>query len=249
MSDYPQGLYRPGSPFSAAELQTMASEKVLHHLLLDVYAEATLRDDSGLRATAAWSLLAPTLRAHSVLCGETAAWIHHAGPAPRRVTVITDGVFRRPTSAAWWAVHQVPLDPHHWQRHAGIPVTTAVRTAADLFCGVGAPGGRGSMDRLVHQHRDVPTGLRGWPTVREPLAERDMSILHPSAADGSGLRRRALMIADLTRRISGAEQELVDMILQLSSIEAAAPSGQIRRAEAVRQIVTQCVSRRLPTVR
>lgn len=51
------GIYRPGYPFTAAELQTMTGQGVLRHMLADVYAECRLPETGAVRATAAAALL------------------------------------------------------------------------------------------------------------------------------------------------------------------------------------------------
>ncbi|MCH8561344.1 MULTISPECIES: hypothetical protein [unclassified Nesterenkonia] len=144
----PQGLYRPGSGFSAAELHAMVLEGAVRPLLGDLYACTALPDAPRLRALACRALLSGSLRAHAVLCGESAAWVHlGAGTAPSRITVITAGVYRRRTAGPIpWQVHQVPLSPDDQLELQGVPVTTPLRTAADIFLGVGTVQSRRALD-------------------------------------------------------------------------------------------------------
>lgn len=144
----PPGVYRPGADFSAAELQVMVHEGALRPLLGDLYAASSLPDAPALRALACRTLLAGGLRAHAVLCGESAAWVHLGTPAaPPRITVITAGVYRRRTAGPVpWQVHQVPLTEQEQRQLQGVPVTTPLRTAADLFLGLGTVGSRRALD-------------------------------------------------------------------------------------------------------
>lgn len=144
----PPGFYRPGSRFSAAELQVMDHEGAVRPLLGDLYICSALPDAPGPRALACQTLLGAGLRAHAVLCGESAAWVHlGAGNAPTRITVITAGVYRRRTAGPLpWQVHQVPLGAEEQSELQGVPVTTPLRTAADLFLGIGTVESRRALD-------------------------------------------------------------------------------------------------------
>lgn len=144
----PPGFYRPGSRFSAAELQVMDHEGAVRPLLGDLYICSALPDAPGPRALACQTLLGAGLRAHAVLCGESAAWVHlGAGSAPTRITVITAGVYRRRTAGPLpWQVHQVPLGAEEQSELQGVPVTTPLRTAADLFLGIGTVESRRALD-------------------------------------------------------------------------------------------------------
>ncbi|WP_218219866.1 hypothetical protein [Nesterenkonia sp. Act20] len=184
----PQGLYRAGPQFSAAELQVLVHEGALRPLVADVYASARLPDSPGLRALGCHELLAPGLRAGSVLCGETAAWVHLGGTRrPEKVSVITDGVFRRTTAAVTgWQVHQMPLEPGHVVHLQGIPVTSPVRTAADVFLGIGTSASRSALDQPAPQayatdQQDARASTRRWELIRR-LADAD-----PEAVSVQGL--------------------------------------------------------------
>lgn len=154
-----QGHYlRPGRPFSLAELHSLCLDGVLQYVFADVYAGAELPADRSLRTGAAASVLSSTLRDSTVLCGETAAWIHLGGHGPQVVTVISSGTFRRPTGPLRrWQVHQVPLTPDECAQpdNTLMPVTTPVRTAADLLVGVGIPGDRRRLDELLSDPADA----------------------------------------------------------------------------------------------
>ncbi len=175
----PEGLYRAGPQFSAAELQVLVHEGALRPLVADVYASVRLPDSPGLRALGCRELLAPGLRAGAVLCGETAAWVHLGGTVrPEKVSVITDGVFRRTTAAfTGWQVHQMPLEPGHVVHLHGIAVTSPLRTAADVFLGIGTSASRSALDQSAQQpeaadRENTRASARRWELIRR-LADAD----------------------------------------------------------------------------
>lgn len=200
----PQGLYRPGSGFSAAELHVMTHEGAVRPVLGDLYACSSIPDAPRLRAMACRALLSGSLRAHAVLCGESAAWVHlGAGAAPSRITVITAGVYRRRTAGPIpWQVHQVPLLPEEQLVLQGVPVTTPLRTAADLFLGVGTVPGRRALDVSRPALRTDTTPKTDATPSREGLrGESRDGDGRDSDGDGSaerwaGIRRLALANPD-----------------------------------------------------
>jgi len=141
-------LYRPGPQFTTAELQILVQDSAIRPVIGDVYAPACLPDSPGLRARCCRELLSSALRQDAVICGETAAWIHLGGPVtPTLIAVITQGVFRRRTTAKIsWQVHQLPLERQDIVRLHEVSVTSPRRTAADVFLGIGVAGSRRPLD-------------------------------------------------------------------------------------------------------
>ncbi|MGJ9371655.1 hypothetical protein [Nesterenkonia sp. CF4.4] len=183
LRDLPPGFYRPGSRFSAAELQVMGHEGAVRPLLGDLYVCSAVPDAPGSRALGCQTLLSAGLRAHAVLCGESAAWVHlGAGRAPVRITVITAGVYRRRTAGPLpWQVHQVPLGTDEQSQLQGVPVTTPLRTAADLFLGIGTVENRRALDAAP-----VATARRADPTAGSTPGSPAGSAAGPSADPAAG---------------------------------------------------------------
>lgn len=190
----PRGLYRPGSGFSAAELHAMVHEGAVRPLLGDLYARSSLPDAPGLRAVACRALLSASLRAHAVLCGESAAWVHlGAGAAPSRITVITAGVYRRRTAGPIpWQVHQVPLRPDEQLELQGVPVTSPLRTAADLFLGIGTVDSRRALD-APHASPRPGSAQRAEPVRHDGCADRWAAIRRLCVANTEQIQPAALL--------------------------------------------------------
>lgn len=237
------GIYRPGYPFTAAELQTMAGQGVLRHMLADVYAERSLPTTGAVRATAAAALLSRTLRTSGVLCGETAAWVHLGLSPPRRAQVITQGVYRRPTDGAW-RVYQVPVSQDETQRSGRMVTTTPARTAADIYCGIGAEGSRRGLDQLV-DGEGLNDQLHYWPSSTNPLHERDHGLWNPSPTDEQGTAHRMNLIGELLQYAPGTQEDVLASVVRTLAL----PGLQSRRAARAAQLLDHCVPRRLPTVR
>lgn len=210
----PEGLYRAGPQFSAAELQVLVHEGALRLLVADVYASVRLPDSPGLRALGCQELLAPGLRAGSVLCGETAAWVHLGGTVrPEKVSVITDGVFRRTTAAATgWQVHQMPLEPGHVVHLQGVAVTSPLRTAADIFLGIGTSASRSALDQPAphaeaSDQEDTRASARRWELIRrladagpETVSVQQLTAqIHHQLRGRTAVQRRQEKIAALLK--------------------------------------------------
>lgn len=206
----PPGLYRSGWGFSAAELQVMVHEGAVRPLLGDLYACSALPDAPALRAQACRAMLSGCLHAHAVLCGQSAAWVHlGSGAAPARITVITAGVYRRRTAGAIpWQVHQVPLAAHEQLQLQGVPVTTALRTAADLFLGIGTVQSRRALDA-------PSTALSAEPAGRPGSGGRTGSAQPPGATERPGGAERWAQIRELHR----ANPEQIQLATLLRAIE------------------------------
>lgn len=206
----PPGLYRPGSGFSAAELHVMVHEGALRPLLGDLYACSSLPDAPGLRAVACRALLSGSLRAHAVLCGESAAWVHlGSGSAPTRITVITAGVYRRRTAGPIpWQVHQVPLRGDEQLELQSVPVTSPLRTAADLFLGIGTVQSRRPLDvplATPQAETAVSTGaVRKDGCAERWTAIRRLCVANPEQVQPAALLRQIL--AQLGGQNSGPDE-------------------------------------------
>lgn len=237
------GVYRPGYPFTAAELQTLTGRGVLRHMLADVYAEAVLPGSCAVRATAAAALLSRTLRTAGVLCGETAAWVHLGAAAPQCSSVITDGVYRRPTHGAW-RIHQVPLSQAETEQVGMMQVTSLERTAADIYCGIGTADGRSALDQLL-QNPELTDQLHYWPPAAEPLDDRDYLIWKPSAADDRRLEHRMHLIGELMHHARATPAKVLATVLNILTVS---DHGHPRARQAS-SLLSQCASLRLPTVR
>ena len=221
----------------------MVGQGVLRHLLADVYAEHRLPVTGTARAAAAAALLSRTLRTSGVLCGETAAWVHVGLAPPRRAHVITQGVYRRPTDGAW-QVYQVALSAEETQRCGRMAITTPTRTAADIYCGIGAAGSRRSLDQLV-DGEGLNDQLHYWPRSNKPLHEWDQGVWRPSPADEQGTEHRMNLIGELLHYSSGTHEAVLAAVVRILAL----PEQGSRRAARAAQLLAQCASRRLPTVR
>ncbi|GAB3189429.1 hypothetical protein [Nesterenkonia suensis] len=225
-------LYRAGAPFSSAELQALTCEGALRHVIADVYAASTSRPGPALRARAARLLLPAAVAEGSVLCGESAAWIQLGGVPGPRLTLISS-VFRRGRAAGApaWQVHQIELSDREVCRVSDVAVTTAARTAADLFLGVGATDSRRSLDLLA------------WESVH---ARRPEAVSAAEAPDPAWLRRWWLL-ADLLEARSHEVDTGMLTALVLERVQRQRHDPD--RLDRIRRLIDQCASRRRPTVR
>lgn len=237
------GLYRPGYPFTEVELQSLTSQGVLAHMLADVYAERVLPVTAGLRAAAASVLLSRTLREEGVLCGETAAWVIRGKAAPARSSVITRGVYRRPTDGPW-RIHQVSLEASHVSSIGPMRVTTPTRTAADIFCGIGTTDDRRGLDQMMN-NPEVADQLYYWPAIAEPLDERDYRIWRPAAQDHKNVDHRMNLLGELMQDPSVDPDDVAAITYQTLGVR----DRSTARAGHIAELLNQCASRRLPTVR
>ncbi|OSM44805.1 hypothetical protein [Nesterenkonia sp. PF2B19] len=226
-----QELYRAGAPFSGAELQALSAEGAVQHLIADVYAVAWLRQSSAVRARAAMMLLPCRAQGRAVLCGETAAWVHLGGAAGSRLTLISQSLRRRGGDAEMWQVHQVALSDEDVSVVSGVGVTTPLRTAADLFLGLGAADGRRALDVLA----------------AESIYTRRPEVAAAAGVHEPAWLRRWWLVADLLH----ARRRDVDAEALTERLLARMRGGRTHehRLELIPDLVAQCASRRRPTVR
>lgn len=237
------GIYRPGYPFTSVELQSMVQHGALRHLIADVYAEACLIDSPTLRATGAYALLSSRLRRHGTLCGETAAWVYLNHQAPERITVNAADITSRQaaTGTGGWQLHRTALSPSEQKELGPALITTGLRTAADIFCGVGVLGCRKALDRIGAERGR----LQHWPAVLIPLQGRDEDLSSLGESDQRKIQHRWETIAALCREFQLKTDELANTILRIVS----RTRWDTDRLERVTELLDYGVSRRLPTVR
>jgi len=123
-----------------AEAQGLLADRMVRHLVADVHTEAGCPESAALRARALWWALTPVLRRRGanaatpvdpVIGHRTAAWVHAGGPAPHRIDLVS------PPGRARWrdpllVTHEHRLGAADVTSIAGVRVTSAARTAADL---------------------------------------------------------------------------------------------------------------------
>ncbi len=241
-----QRIYRAGYPFTAGELVAMQAEGLLRHVAQDVYAEAGLPEGPALRAAAAYALLNRRLRESGTLCGETAAWVHLGGQAPQRVQVMVSGTSaaQRAVLTGRWRLHYLPLQAADAEPMGAAAVTTALRTAADLFCGIGVTHFPRALDRAPAWQR-TENLLLHWPAARDPLQGRDEDLCAPGPQETQAVQQRWQSIAALMDCSGADPDETADAVLSILS----RTRWDSARRQQILELLTQCVSRRLPTVR
>lgn len=237
------GIYRPGYPFTLVELQSMVQHGALRHVIADVYAESRLPDSPTLRAMGAYALLSSRLRRHGTLCGQTAAWVYLNHQKPEKVTLNAVGITSRQAATApgGWQLHHTAMQASEQTALGRVAITTGLRTAAEIFCGIGVHGSRKALDRLGAEARR----LQHWPEALIPLHGRDEDLSTLGDADRRKIRHRWETIAALCGEFQLETDELASAILRLVS----RTSWDTDRLDRVTQLLDYCVSRRLPTVR
>lgn len=236
-------LYRPGRPFTAAELQALIADGALHRVVADVHAPTAVRPSMSLRARAMHLLLADSPGLGPILCGEAAAWVHHGGSTPSRLTVVTRTAHRvRRSSGLPWQFHQIRLAAEDVMEVRGLPITTPLRTAGDLFLGVGTVGGRRSLD-------DRPKMPPLPPLSFDSPAQERASLLADALEDtpGEAWSRRGHLLGRMLDPDHGpvTVEELIEHLLDRVCSRRDDPA----RAARIEETVRQCASRRFPTVR
>lgn len=245
------GLYRPGRPFRSEELQTMRNEGSLQHLIGDVYAISRLPADAALRARAVRFLLTQTARSGVVVCGEAACWIHLGTTAPERLTLCTESFMRgRSRLDLSWQTHQVTLLEHEITRIGHLPLTTPVRTAVDLFLGIGTVGSRGAVDKALDQQAFFRTELSYWPRrSSSELPDERVEVLQNADLVAWSRRMDALGRLLTHLRDKGISREdLAEEILAVRSRTYHRSRPSARTRERIVEALAHSASRRLPTV-
>lgn len=238
-------LHRSGQPFTSPELQVMVHSGVMWRVIGDVYAESIVPPAPHVRAAGAKKLLNQSLHSHSVLCGETAAWIHLGVSPPDRIAVMVDSDADCHYAGANVQLHRSSLQVGEISGCGPLRCTTALRTAGDMFCGTGVRHLRRALDRLADGKSRADRTLQQWPEAHAPLLGRDEDVFALGAEDERQVHQRWDTITELMRKSGTDSQDMADMVMRIVS-----RSGwDHRRRERIRQLVDQCTSRRLPTVR
>jgi len=162
---------------SREQLRRLRREGALRRMLQGVYASTHLDDDLSVRSAAVSLVLPPG----GVLCRRTAAWLRGVdlrcpGEAPLPVEVLV-GARTEPPHRRGVTAYQSTLPDEDVEMVNGLPVTTGVRTAADLARYRPRTEAVVALDALTHaghcQLSDlaalVPT-LRGRRGVRQLVA-------------------------------------------------------------------------------
>lgn len=170
-------------------------------MLRGVYVPASLEETYDVRV----ACLAKAARPHTVFVDRTAAWLWGVDayrPAERVGAVPLDAfVIRGHTRVRRPGVHggQRELSRQDWVGVRGVRVTTPLRTAVDLACGLSRYEALAAVDALIHQHglvrddlqRLLPRfrGRRGVVQAREIV-----SVCDPrSESQGESFTRLALL--------------------------------------------------------
>jgi hypothetical protein len=173
----------PGYHFSGAELQAMALDGVLVRIHGQAYAPTTQKCSPAVRARAA-ALTLPAPFVERVVLGRlTAAWVHGCAPDPELLSLLVDWR-RRTTALPPWSgciLHEVALGPHDVVPVAGVPVTSALRTAYDVAL-------------QVPQAQALPVLAA---LFREALPGEALQLVRQAVAAGHRLPHKAAALATL----------------------------------------------------
>lgn len=149
---------------SRHELRAEVREGRVRKLFTNVYVPAGLPDTIEARAAALRLVISP----HQVVCDRTAAWLHGVD-----VFGLTDKEVLPPVELCALRGHAVAarsgVDGRTRDLHSGdvmevdgLLVTTPLRTALDLACGLGRYRGLGALDQFMRHH-----GVTTWELRRE----------------------------------------------------------------------------------
>jgi hypothetical protein len=176
------------------------------HLRHDVYADARLERDHALACRAALIRLPPT----TVLAGPSAAYLHgaiHAAGFHDDIHVITPPVVRVGAQRGLRA-HHLDLPPSETTRRAGLPLTSATRTAWDLAAWLDPVMAVPIIDTLLALDLTTPAALtdllarhanqRGWRRAQRAFTLADAGAQSPPE---SRLRVR-LVLAGLPKPVA-----------------------------------------------
>lgn len=138
---------------SRGQLQRAVAQGRVRRVLREVYVDASVPDTPAVRARAAALVLPDRM----VVCDRSAAWLHgidHFDPTaldvpPRLEIVATRGTRTRMRGTRGGTRDLVPDDVMVLD---GVPVTTPVRTAADLACRRGRLGAMAVLDQFARLH-------------------------------------------------------------------------------------------------
>lgn len=149
---------------SRHELRALVREAQVRKLFTNVYVAVDVPDTIELRAAAVALVVSP----HQVVCDRTAAWLHGVD-----VLGLTDKEVLPPVELCALRGHAVAgrdgvdgrtrdLQPRDIMEVHGVLVTTPLRTALDLACGLGRHRALGALDQFMRLH-----GTTIWEMRRE----------------------------------------------------------------------------------
>jgi hypothetical protein len=181
------------------QLRRLCRDGALRRMLHGVYASTHLRDDLSLRA-AAVALILPS---NAVLCRRSAAWLRGVdlrcpGERPLPVEVLVC-VNTDPPRRSGVVAYRSTLSDADVELVGGLPVTSAVRTAADLARYRPRTEGVVALDALTHAGHCrledvaalVPT-LRGRRGVRQLMVV--VALADPRSESPMESRTRVLIV-------------------------------------------------------
>ncbi|MFD1212446.1 type IV toxin-antitoxin system AbiEi family antitoxin [Arthrobacter sp. GCM10027362] len=127
-------VLQPGRVHTHNELRAMRLDGLVEHVFGPAYVAAGEPVTAGHRAQAARAALPEQIRGKVVIGRLTAAWVYGCAPPPQKVSVLLDHRFRTTSQGRCRtaAIHEVSLGPFDTAVVAGVPVTTAQRTALDI---------------------------------------------------------------------------------------------------------------------
>lgn len=167
-------------------MQRALDDGRVRRLLRGVYVDAEVPDDPALRAVAARLVLPDRM----VVCDRSAAWLHgvdHWEPSaldvPPRLEVVARSGTRTRLAGTYGALRSLTADDV--MELDGVPVTTPLRTAADLACLRGRLGAAAVIDQFARTHGVTPEDLRRI-TARF-AGRRGVTQLRELAPDACGL--------------------------------------------------------------
>lgn len=146
------------------QLRCLVNEQAIRRVVRGVYAPTDLADTLEMRCTAVGLVVPP----HQIVCDRTAAWLHGVD-----VLGLTDKVVLPPVEVCTLRGRSVSelagvdgrtrdLLPVDLMQVGGLWVTTPLRTALDLGCGLGKHRALGGLDAFMRHH-----GVTQWEMRRE----------------------------------------------------------------------------------
>ncbi len=202
----------PDRPFTTAEarrrgttgdrLAALAADGTLRRPFTGVYVPGCLPDTTEVRAAASRLVMSE----HSVLCDRTAAWFHGVDvfryaeltTVPDLETYVLRG--HSPTERRNCHGRTRDLLPEDWEIVAGVPVTTPLRTAVDLACGLRRREALAALDTLARERgvtvADMQQLLRRFRRRRGVVQARELIPLTDARSESSGESWSRLEIHD-----------------------------------------------------
>jgi hypothetical protein len=130
----PTVVLQPGRLHTHNELRAMRLDGLVENVYGPAYVPAGRTVTAAHRALAARAALPEQLRGKVVIGRLSAAWVYGCAGPPDKVAGLLDHRFRTTSQGRCRsaAIHEVTLGPLDAITVAGVPVTTALRTALDI---------------------------------------------------------------------------------------------------------------------